>query len=290
MLAFLSPSGYLLGMRPIILLMLSLCCAGGSLAGETLKVMTFNLRYASTNKPNSWPERRPVMKQCLTEADADIIGTQEGVYYQLKDIHADAPQYQWIGLGRDGGSRGEFMAVFYKQARFEPLEYDHFWLSDTPEVIASTTWGNSNRRMVTWVRFLDKQSNGQFYFVNTHLDHQIQPAREKAAELIKTRLQALKTNLPIILLGDFNATAGKNKAYSTLTENFLMDTWHIAAERRGRVVATFHGFNGPREGDDRIDWILTTPGVKALWTAISTCAQGNQFPSDHFPVIAELTW
>jgi len=40
------------------------------------------------------------------------------------------------------------MAIFYRKDRFEPREFDHFWLSDTPNVVASTTWGNSNRRMV----------------------------------------------------------------------------------------------------------------------------------------------
>jgi len=30
-------------------------------ADESLKVMTYNLRYASKSKPNAWPERRPRM-------------------------------------------------------------------------------------------------------------------------------------------------------------------------------------------------------------------------------------
>jgi hypothetical protein len=52
------------------------------------------------------------------------------------------PDYEWIGLGRDGGNHGEFMAVFYRVTRFEPLEFDHFWLSDAPNVVASSTWGS----------------------------------------------------------------------------------------------------------------------------------------------------
>ena len=71
------------------------------------------------------------------------------------------------------------MAVFYRKSRLEPMAFDHFWLSDTPEVIGSTTWGNTNRRMVTWVRFKDRADGREFYFWNTHLDHQIQAAREK---------------------------------------------------------------------------------------------------------------
>src|SRR5687768_5268874 len=131
-----------------------------------LCVMTFNLRYASDKQPHAWPTRRPIMAECIRNSSPDLIGTQEGLFQQLKDIAADLPAYSWIGLGRDGGSRGEFMAVFYKKDRFEPLEFDHFWLSDTPTVMGSTTWGNTNRRMVTWVRFKDLQTNKQFYFFN----------------------------------------------------------------------------------------------------------------------------
>lgn len=265
-----------------------LCLVGTTAFSQTeMKVMTYNLRFASAQGPNAWPDRRPIMKECLRAADPDLFGTQEGVYEQLKDLAGDLPEYRWIGLGRDGGSHGEFMAIFYKASRFEPLEYDHFWLSDTPNVIASSTWGNSNRRMVTWVRFKDLKSGREFYHVNTHFDHQIQLAREKSAALLLSRVKALKGELPILVTGDFNARAGANKAYDILTEDgFLTDTWKTA-EHRSEIVATFNGFGEKRAGDNRIDWILTR-GAKAKTIEIVTCARGGQFPSDHFPVITDL--
>jgi endonuclease/exonuclease/phosphatase family metal-dependent hydrolase len=257
-------------------------------AQTEFKVMTYNLRFASLQQPNAWPDRRPIMKECLLAADPDIIGTQEGLYEQLKDLEKDLPQYRWLGLGREGGSKGEFMAIYYKADRFDPLAYDHFWLSDTPNVIASTTWGNSVRRMVTWMRFKDLKTGREFYLVNTHFDHQVQPAREKSAELLLERIKQLRPELPIILTGDFNAKAGANKAYDILTSgDFLKDTWHTAAQRRGEVVATFTGFREIRREDNRIDWILTR-GVSTQWIQIDTCAKNNQFPSDHFPVTAQV--
>lgn len=259
-------------------------------SSETLCVMTYNLRYASSNPPNSWPQRRPVARACIERVSPDIFGIQEGLYQQLKDLHQDLPEYDSIGLGRDGGSRGEFMAVFYRKVRFEPLEYDHFWLSDTPDVIGSTSWGNSNRRMVTWVRFRDRPTGKEFYLFNTHLDHQIQIAREKGAELILKRINALNTSLPVILTGDFNAAARANKAYEILVnDDALSDTWETAATHRGERVNTFHNFNGPRAGESRIDWILTRGGVKTDAIEIITFKQEGQYPSDHFPVAAWLT-
>jgi endonuclease/exonuclease/phosphatase family metal-dependent hydrolase len=226
------------------------------------------------------------MRDCIRNAAPELIGTQEGVYAQLKDLASDLPDYAWIGTGRDGGSRGEFMAIFYRKDRFEPLEFDHFWLSDTPDVIGSTTWGNQNRRMVTWVRFRDQNTRKEFYFVNTHLDHQIQVAREKAAALIRERMQALKTELPILLVGDFNAAAGANKAYDMLIEgDFFRDTWNMTENRVNAQFATFHNFRGPQEGP-RIDWILARGPISVSKTEIVTCSAGDQYPSDHFPVIA----
>jgi endonuclease/exonuclease/phosphatase family metal-dependent hydrolase len=253
-------------------------------------VMSYNLRYASTNRPNAWPDRRPLVKEVIEKYAPDIFGTQEGVYSQLKDVANDLPDYEWIGLGRDGGSRGEFMAVFYRRQRFEPLAYDHFWLSDTPEVIASSTWGNSNRRMVTWVRFKDQQTGREFYFWNTHLDHALQPAREKGAELIRRRIEALKDPLPLLLVGDFNAVAGSNKVYDILTEDgFLRDTWNFAGEKRNAEFNSFNGFNRPRKNGQRIDWILLRGDAKVRASEIVIFEKDGQFPSDHFPVVAWLT-
>lgn len=278
--------------RTLALLLASLTLVSPILATQAaeLVVMTFNLRYASPNPPNAWPDRRPAVKACIDATAPDLIGTQEGVYPQLKDIAADQPQYHWLGLGRDGGSRGEFMAIFYRHDRFEPLEYDHFWLSDTPEVIASTTWGNTNRRMVTWARFKDRRNQREFYFWNTHLDHALQPAREKAAHLIRQRLASLKfPELPVLLVGDFNAVAGANRTYDILLDGgFLRDTWPLALVKRNAEFDTFNDFKSPRKNGQRIDWILLRGQADVSATEIVTFTLDGQLPSDHFPVVARI--
>jgi len=262
------------------------------LAGESalkLKVMTFNLRYASLEPPNSWPQRRPVVKECIKLIEPDIIGTQEGLFWQLKEMANDLPEYEWFGLGREGGSHSEFMAIFFNKARFELLEYDHFWLSDTPMVIGSSTWGNSNRRMVTWGKFKDKLSGLEFFVWNTHLDHEVQAAREKGARLILDSIKKLNTELPVILTGDFNAVAQTNMAYEILVgPDKLKDSWVLAHKRINEKMNTFHGFSGPREKGERIDWILFKGDAKVDTAEIVTFSRNGQYPSDHFPVVVTL--
>ena len=254
-----------------------------------LEVMTFNLRFASTAEPNSWADRRPVMRTLLRRAAPAVIGTQEGRYQQLRDIQADlAPHYEWIGTGRKRGSHDESMAVFYDSRRLTPVEYDHFWLSDTPELIGSNTWGGRFSRMVTWVRFRDLYDGGrEFYALNTHLDHASQYARERSASLIAERIAGLDRSLPVVVTGDFNVAAHANPVYDTLLDSGLVDTWDAAAQH-GPRYGTFHGYEQLTPGGDRIDWILVTPGVTVHRAAVDTFSARGQFPSDHLPVRVSL--
>ncbi|MEU5895158.1 MULTISPECIES: endonuclease/exonuclease/phosphatase family protein [Streptomyces] len=257
--------------------------------GRRLEVMSFNLRYASTTPPNTWADRRPVTRELLRRTRPHIVGTQEGLYQQVRDIAADlGPHYDWIGTGRAGGSRDEFMAVFYDTRRLAPVEYDHYWLSDTPEMIGSNTWGGGSIRMVTWVRFHDLRTDDELYVLNTHLDNASQYARARAAQLVVERLARLDRSLPLLVTGDFNVAAHKNPVYDTLLGAGLVDTWD-AADRRSKAYATFHGYKPLTPDGDRIDWILATPGVRIHEAAINTFSLDGQFPSDHLPVQASLT-
>lgn len=253
--------------------------------------MTYNLRYASAKGPEAWPLRRPAMKALLEEFPPDLMGTQEGVYPQLRDLASDLPGHDWIGTGRDGGSRGEFMAIFYRRDRFEPLAYDHFWLSDTPEVIGSSTWGNTNRRMLTSVHFRDRRTHREFHLWNTHLDHALQPAREKGAALIRARLAKLPPSDRVILMGDFNAAATRNVVYDALTKEIgFTDSWFASARRRNETLDSFNGFGKPTFNSARIDWILFRGEAEVSHAEVVDLAPGGRLPSDHYPVLARMRW
>lgn len=263
----------------------------GPAAAADLDVMTFNLRYAANTRPNSWAERRPVLRQLLLAEQPDLIGTQEGLAGQLADIVADlGGRYDVIGVGREGGRRGEHMAVFYDTSRLAPLEQRHFWLSDTPEVPGSNTWGGGSIRMVTWVLFADLVTGGRFYAVNTHLDNASATARERAAGLIRQRLAAFDPTLPIVITGDFNAAAAPGSPVHDILvgQAGYVDTWPAAAVR-GPLHGTFHNYQPLVAGGPRIDWVLTTPGVAVAAAAINTYrGAAGQLPSDHLPVQARL--
>ncbi|BBC30215.1 Endonuclease [Streptomyces graminofaciens] len=268
----------------------SLPAAAGEYTGA-LSVMTFNLRFATTvDSTPTWAVRRPVMRELLRRQRPHIIGTQEGLYQQLRMIEQDlGGHYDWIGTGRGGGSKDEFMAIFYDTRRLAPIEYDHFWLSDTPYTIASNTWGADWLRMVTWVRFADlADGEREFYVLNTHLDSVSQYARERAAELIGETIAGFDRALPVIVTGDFNAAAHDNPVYDLMLDAGLVDAWDEAGSR-SPAYGTYHGYKPLKPDGRRIDWILTTPGVKAHWAAMNTFSLDGMYPSDHLPVQASLT-
>ena len=253
-----------------------------------LRVLTYNVRYASDQPPNRWADRRPVAKAMLDELNVDLIGMQEAKLQQVKDFETDLPDYKWIGTGRDGGDKGEFMAVFYRESRLKPVKHGHYWLSETPDEVASSSWGSACNRMVTWVRFEDLSSHGEFYLINTHLDHKSREAREKGAELIVKRSAKLDVELPVVITGDFNSADTSSAVYKTFLDGGFVDTWN-SAKTKGTEMNTFHGYRPPsKPTHKRIDWILTKGKVSTVSTRIVEFQKNRQYPSDHFPVSAEL--
>ena len=269
------------------LLLASLAAPQDATATAPLTVITFNLRFDNPRDPHPWPTRLPGVLEVMRSAQ--IVGTQEGLFHQVRDLEESLGEdWAWIGLGREGGSRGEFMAIFYDRVRFQAVAYDHFWLSDTPEVIGSTSWGNEVRRMVTWARLRERESGQELYVVNTHFDHRVAGSRLKSAELLRERIVGLDPKLPLIVTGDFNAAGDTSPPWKVLVEEGpLEDAWRLARERHGEV-ATGHGWREPKPGGRRIDWVLVR-GISSVSRAEAMLFRpGGVWPSDHLPVRVHL--
>lgn len=261
------------------------CGALAGAAAQTLRVMSFNVRYpAKGDGPNIWENRRDIMVAAIREKDPDLLGTQELYYEQGCYLAQRLPQYQWFGLSRRGNHEDEHMGVFYKWSRLKRIDEGNFWLSESPEAPGSMSWNVNLPRMVTWALFELRDTGRRFYYYNTHFPHrrEDEPARLRAAKLIAERIRALPPNLPFILTGDFNAPAG-GAVYKVFAD-LLKDAWHEAPRRSG-PEGTFNGFQGRGDGP-RIDWILFRGELKVREAETVTFHQEGRYPSDHFPVFA----
>lgn len=254
-----------------------------------VKLMTFNLRYASEQPPNAWSDRRPVMRNLIQNYAPDVLGTQEGLFAQIQDLDYDLPDYDWVGLGRQGGSRGEFCAIFYRHAQFELVAFDHFWLSDTPEVIGSITWGHQHRRMATWVKLRDRETQAEFIVLNTHFDHRVEKARVNSATLIRDRISSFDPSIPLVVMGDFNCVAESSEPFRILTtDTGLIDTFKFGPFEMMTNRSTFHGYEKDYASHRRIDWILARRPADGSEAYIVRYQENGQYPSDHFPVTATV--
>ena len=150
-------------------------------AGEALTVMSFNIRYGTANDgDNHWSQRREFLFEVVRDENADLVGVQEALAFQIDEILAAVPGYAVVGVGRDDGrARGEFSAILFRRDRFRVADSGTFWFSDTPEVPGSKSWGNTITRISTWARLVDRDGSAFWHF-NLHLDHQSQPSRERS--------------------------------------------------------------------------------------------------------------
>src|SRR5689334_257130 len=129
----------------------------------SLQVMTFNIRFANKGDGvHDWEHRRPLVTSMVQFHEVDLLGVQEALRGQLDDMVKDMPEYEWFGVCRTDGSvqpnpDGEFSAILYRKDRFERLDGNTFWLSQTPEVVGSVGWDAALPRIVTWAKFKDKQ-------------------------------------------------------------------------------------------------------------------------------------
>jgi endonuclease/exonuclease/phosphatase family metal-dependent hydrolase len=281
----------------------------GSLPGD-VELASFNIRYGTAaDGENSWEHRRAMVTGLLAELDADIVGLQEALRFQLDELGEALPGYVEIGVGRDdGATRGEYSALLVKAERFAVGECGTFWLSDTPAEPGSKSWGNGITRVCTWARLVEKESGRGLYVFNCHLDHQSQASRERAVELIAARVAERTHDAePVVVMGDFNAgegnaavaylrgergrasEAGAWPGHEPVESPRLVDTFR-AVHPEATEVGTFSGFRLGATGGEKIDHILVSGGVEVLDAGIDRTSAEGRYPSDHFLVRARVRY
>jgi len=254
-----------------------------------VNVMSYNIRYGSAEDgENHWRYRKQGMFEYLSSEAPDVLGVQEALDFQLKEIMENVSGYQFVGEGRDGGTSGEYNAIFYRSDKYILQDSGTFWLSETPQK-PSIAWGNNCIRICTWAVLADKTTGRAFYVYNTHLDHVSQPSREKSVRLITKFMSKQNQSIPYVLTGDFNA-GEDNAVIAYLKEQTvisLVDTFR-AAHPHETIVGTANGFKVGNVNSAKIDYIFTNASANVLKADIHHPQYQGKYLSDHFPVTATL--
>ena len=260
----------------------------------TVRVMTFNLRLDTpSDGPNAWPHRKEMVARTIQFHKADFVGIQEGLPHQLEQLDEMLPYFDRIGIGRNTQEDpDEFSAIYYKKEKFELIENETFWLSETPGEVASVGWDAALPRIVTWGEFRDSRSGETFFVFNTHFDHVGEKARAESASLILDKIGELAGGAPVVVTGDFNITEN-DPPYKILTgamgdhTNPLEDGFYEAEHGHHGPTSTWNGFEEILPGR-RIDFIFTNSGFNVIQHATIADQQDGRFPSDHLPVVVDV--
>lgn len=249
-------------------------------------ILTFNLRINTNHdKENAWPYRLNSIITYLRDKKPLIICTQEGLTGMLSDLENNLANYKYIGVPRSNDKvNAEYNAIFYDSNLLRVRKSETIWISETPNIPHTKSFGSSLPRIITYAEFyfINKPSL-RFRVYNTHLDHQSEIARNEGAKLIRSLIKehSEKENLPLLITGDFNATTNDDCLYylkhfaSLVHANDL-----IEKENYG---TTFHDYKGTIEGLP-IDHIFTNDLVKIDKVLIFNQKVNGKYLSDHYPI------
>ncbi len=252
---------------------------------DVIKVMSQNvLNSAQKDKDHGGvtvniEDRALAIAQLVNEIYPDSIGFQE-IY---RDSARAWPQwlaenltdYAYVGFGRDftgdintvsedflnNVCSGEATPIFYRKDKYDLVEGGTRWLSETPEE-ASTAWGASYRRIMTWAVLENKETGEQYAHINTHLDFGDE-AHVKSMEQLTAfaaSLQETYGDIPVVFTADWNLTLTYT-GYSAMINNEnlpVADTAYcLPEEDLINYGLTGHEFSGNTRGLP-IDMIFIT--------------------------------
>ena len=279
---------------------------------QDLTVCTYNVRYknsSDTDAGNGWATRKTYLINLVNFQMPDLLGVQEATNAQMNDLKSGLTGYGTIGVGRnDGGTSGEYSAIFYHKERMVVLDHGDFWLSDTPykpsKGFPSAGGGTSYYRICTWGKFYDKATGKILFHFNTHLDLD-ETNRQQSYYLIKLKIQELaSTTSPVLITGDYNAVQTGDSYKLFYNSGFLYDCFH-KAKQKFITNGTCPGFNSENYSSvsgefRRIDHIFYTKDAfianryavlnPCYYSTSGTATYHQRAYSDHSPVLAKLAY
>ncbi len=232
-------------MRIGLAIMAALCALGCRTMEKTrapLRVGTYNIRlsFGDMNTPNAWDSRKADLVSFVRKLDLDVFGMQEVCPDQAQYLAENLTEFAYVGDHREADRRsGEASPVCYRKSRFTALKSGTFWLSETPDVPASKSWGTACTRICSWLLLEDKKTGRRFCFANTHTDHVSEEAREKGMALIIERMKKFGSGLPIVFTGDHNCRETEKPARTV--SKILRDSLYLTRTPPTGSWRTFSG-------------------------------------------------
>ncbi|MEG1585682.1 MAG: endonuclease/exonuclease/phosphatase family protein [Bacteroidales bacterium] len=254
----------------------------------SVNVASFNLRLnTKSDSLNAWPYRAENVKSLIRFHEFEVFGVQEALPEQM-DVLAQMAEYSYVGKGRDDGDRaGEHSAVFYRNDRFSVLDKGDFWFSETPEVPSKGWDATCCNRICSWAKLKENKTGKEFLFFSAHFDHEGAVAQLKSAEMVVAKINEIAKGLPTVFVGDLNSEP-TSEPIKVLSAS-LRDAAVVSETGTYGPEQTFNNFKWNSTPLYRIDYIFVNDLVSVKKYGVLTDSKEMRYPSDHFPVFAQVS-
>lgn len=260
-----------------------------------LSIMSFNVAVDNRQATTGWNARKRAVINMLSQVKPMVIGFQEAQAHEITDMVSAHSEYEWYGLGRESAKRPEYtesysaeeaMVVFWLRDSLNAVNKGTFWLSEHPDQ-PGMGWDAAYPRTLTWVEFEHKTTGLRFFMFNTHLDNKGKTARSESMKLIALKMQELNPDkYPAFLTADFNT---KSDDAIFVPINGSMKSTRDMAGDSDRDKNTYNGYSAPKSQIDHI-FYKVTPAIKPLRFKVYDQNYGNDWISDHYPVMGTYSY
>ncbi|MGI6279848.1 MAG: endonuclease/exonuclease/phosphatase family protein [Acutalibacteraceae bacterium] len=253
-----------------------------------MRNMSFNIRYQEVTDT-----RVDLVIHMIDLYAPDTIGFQEATPQWMNILkNRLGDRYGYIGKARanTGADNDEANPVFYLKSKFNFIDGATKWLSDTPDKVGSKVPESSLPRIVTYALLEDKATGKRFIHANTHLHHKSEEARIKQSQILLNLLSQFNTNnVPFIITGDFNCSAG------SLPYNIYINAGLSNGADIAKTALKGPTFNDYGNASTTIDFFFL-PANRFEVDYYKVCNETfvidgkTTYPSDHYPIILDVKY
>lgn len=276
---------------------------------EEIKVMTYNICASgvasdTVTTDTAVSERIPDASLYIANRYDEVLGlvTQENAdIVCLNEVNGEWWKYISVSLCGNNGKYGYVSntgnghklsvnltdkwdtapLLLYDKAKYELIEEGYFFCPADSRGI---------RTVNNWAILRNKTTGAEFMFMTQHLSAYSSDVRDASAEFVVNKIPEIAGDLPVIIMGDYNASEG-SATYSSFIDNGYNDSSRMNPD--GTFYGTFPGWVPDRDLNKRlpIDLIMISENdfsVSSYKVITEDKYESGYTYSDHSPVVAEL--
>ena len=245
---------------------------------SSFKAATINLRYENEDDVYAWSERKTHLRDLLFSRKPDFFATQEGRQPQLHDLaRLLADNYVLLDQHRVYDSVRMYPCLFIKKD-WEVLSSVDRWLSETPEVAGSKSFGSQWPKLAVLAKIKKANHSTPLGIGSFHFDNACAEARPYQARVLLNELEKAFPLDDYILMGDANDDP-RSSPLEVFRQGGFCEPWDWA-----EAPITYHAF-GEEKYYSRIDYILFKSLRYRLHDKYTDDRKENYY-SDHYYVSA----